>query len=383
MVERLENTRKYSVQQLVLEKFMLDTLMSVIPDGVILLDTKFRVIFFNQVTTKAFDFFKNCTIGVLICNYLPHYLNSKFIPVLKKMVSATCCNNKNTHYQQTFIVFDYNTSKTLKFTLTTIMNQQKDCLTAIAIVVQDITKQVKISEAKGLFISNISHELRTPLFNIQSFLETLLDYNDILTDKQKVEFLTIANCEIKRLTCLVNDILNLSRLESGFHFSVDSIDLGAVVKLVIQTAQLRSYDRKIKLIGQLQFKAIVVKGSYNLLVQVLSNLVANSVKFTQFYGRIALRIYVVQVGHALKKFKQKYNKVRIEIIDEGKGIGQSDQSKIFDRFVRIEKGIHTIDSTGLGLSIVKNIIEKHHSQVCLYSELEVGSSFWFDLYLYN
>lgn len=381
MADKLDNYEKEYIQKLILEKLKFETLISSITDGAILLDRELRIIFFNYAVSKEFKFFKNCIIGAYIFNYLPHYLNSQLIPVLNKMIHEYNVNNVDLYSRQIFIAFDNKASKTLRFILTTVFDQKNNIVIGVAIIIQDITKEVEISEAKGQFISNVSHELRTPLFNIESFLETLLDYNNSLTEHQKIEFLNIAIRETQRLTCLVNDILDLSRLESDLQYSIDCIELETVMVSVIQSFKIRAYNQKIKLVFQFYPNILNIKGSYNLLIQVLSNLIGNAIKFTQSDGRVVLRLYLVTVMSKNHKSRQKYHKIRVEIIDEGKGISRFDQSRIFDRFVRVENNIHTLDGTGLGLSIVKNIVERHDSQIYLYSEIEVGSSFWFDLLL--
>jgi len=120
-----------------------------------------------------------------------------------------------------------------------------------------------------------------------------------------------------------------------------------------------------------------VFGNYDLLLQVLANLVGNGLKFTKPGGRVAIRAYPLVLQDAAPTH------VRIEISDTGIGIDPEDQEAIFDRFFRVENRVHTLEGTGLGLSIVRNIIEKHHSSVHLVSEVGVGTTFWFDLTVYQ
>merc|ERR1712178_636820 len=124
----------------------------------------------------------------------------------------------------------------------------------------------------------------------------------------------------------------------------------------------------------------LILGHYDLLLQVMTNLVGNSLKFTPSKGMIVIRAY-----HFKTKSKQFNNKscVRVEISDSGIGIAPEDQAAIFDRFFRVENRVHTLEGTGLGLSIVRNIINKHHSRINLISEVGIGTTFWFDLALYE
>nr|ARX95953.1 hypothetical protein [Thorea hispida] len=384
MVQKLKTLERKNQEHLIAEQSKLETFVSILTEAAILLDENLRIVFFNQAAIKTFKYFNNCIIGVPIFDYLPYDLNNKLIHILNKMVNESSSNSIRVYTQKTFTIFDRKIEKTLRFKLTTILDRHRKILIGIAIIVQDITYEVKNSEAgRAQFIGHVSHELRTPLFNIQSFLETLLEYNHILTNKQKIEFLTIANRETTRLSYLVNDILDLSRLESDSQYPTDYVDLETVVRSVIQASQIVAFNQKIQLIFQRELKAFITKGSYNLLVQVLSNLISNAIKFTPIDGRVVLKVYLITGNSISNRLVNKYNKVRIEIIDEGTGIGEFDQSRIFDRFFRVDNEVRSLDGTGLGLSIVKKIIERHSSHIYLYSELDIGSSFWFDLFLYS
>ncbi|MGL5035118.1 MAG: sensor histidine kinase, partial [Microcystaceae cyanobacterium] len=125
-----------------------------------------------------------------------------------------------------------------------------------------------------------------------------------------------------------------------------------------------------------------VLGHYDLLLQVMTNLVGNSLKFTPSGGKVVIRALTQEMPlDSASDLENAY--VRIEISDTGIGIDGEDQAAIFDRFFRVENRVHTLEGTGLGLSIVQNIIEKHHSQVNLVSEVGIGTTFWFDLRIYH
>jgi two-component system sensor histidine kinase NblS len=238
--------------------------------------------------------------------------------------------------------------------------------------VQDITREVELNEAKSQFISNVSHELRTPLFNIKSFIETLHEYGDSLSELEKREFLETANRETDRLARLVNDVLDLSRLESNRRYQFDAVDVPVPIEQTLRTHQLNARDKGIELIQEVEPNLPLVRSNYDLLLQVFSNLVGNGLKFTPAGGKVMIRAYCVKEDHYPSH-------VRIEISDTGIGIDPEDQEAIFDRFFRVENRVHTLEGTGLGLSIVRNIIEKHQSEVHLVSEVGVGTTFWFDL----
>jgi two-component system sensor histidine kinase NblS len=135
-------------------------------------------------------------------------------------------------------------------------------------------------------------------------------------------------------------------------------------------------DKQITLSHHIEPDLTLVRGNYDLLLQVFVNLVGNALKFTEAGGHVAIRAYCLRQADDMQGMVEY---VRIEVADTGMGIAQEDQAAIFDRFFRVENRVHTLEGTGLGLSIVKNIIEKHGSQVHLISEVGIGTTFWFDL----
>jgi two-component system, OmpR family, sensor histidine kinase NblS len=244
----------------------------------------------------------------------------------------------------------------------------------VAMTVQDISREVELNEAKSQFISNVSHELRTPLFNIKSFIETLHEYGEDLTVAERQEFLDTANRETDRLTRLVNDVLDLSKLESSKIYSFEAVEMSQAIEQTLRTYQLNAKDKGIELLKEIETQLPAVLGNYDLLLQVFANLVGNALKFANDGDLVAIRAYVAP---------DVPSTVRIEVADTGIGIAPEDQSAIFERFFRVENRVHTLEGTGLGLSIVRNIIDKHHSQINLISEDGVGTTFWFDLQVYD
>ena len=258
--------------------------------------------------------------------------------------------------------------------LTQVFDQYRQTVKGLAITVQDITREAELNEAKSQFISNVSHELRTPLFNIKSFIETLSEFGEDLSEVERKEFLETANHETDRLTRLVNDVLDLSRLESSKVYQFSSIHLGQLIEQILRNYQLSAKDKSLVLKQEIAADLPSVFAHYDLLLQVMTNLVGNALKFTESGGSIMIRAYQVATNDSGNN-----EMVRIEVSDTGIGIDTEDQEAIFDRFFRVENRVHTLEGTGLGLSIVKNIMAKHRSRIHLISEVGIGTTFWFDL----
>ena len=369
MAERLERYEEQNIEELTAEKAKLETLVSTIADGAVLIDNNMQVILVNPTARRIFGWEGIDLLTGNVLDLLPSAMRMEITRPLSQMAAGECESAEfRIHLSQT-------TQRTVRILLTTVLNLQRESIKGIAMTVQDITREVELNEAKSQFISNVSHELRTPLFNIKSFIETLHEYGEDLGTEQRREFLQTVNHETDRLTRLVNDVLDLSKLESGRRYNLDGVDLAQAIEQTLRTYQLNAKDKGIELIQEVAPNLPQVVGNYDLLVQVLANLVGNALKFTLVGGKVALRAYQLKPN----KEGDRPQQVRVEVSDTGIGIAQEDQEAIFDRFFRVENRVHTLEGTGLGLSIVRNIMEKHHSKMCLVSEVGIGTTFWFDL----
>ncbi|MEA5617985.1 ATP-binding protein [Cronbergia sp. UHCC 0137] len=370
MAERLERYEEQNIEELTAEKAKLETLVSTIADGAVLIDNNMQVILVNPTARRIFGWEGIDVVGSNLLHNLPPTVQMEITRTLYEMAAGEC---ETAEFR---ITLNQPTKRTIRILLTTVLNQQRESIKGIAITVQDITREVELNEAKSQFISNISHELRTPLFNIKTYIETLHDYGEDLGLEERQEFLQTVNHETDRLTRLVNDVLDLSKLESGRTYNFDGVDLAQALEQTLRTYQLNAKDKGIELIQEVAPNLPLVIGHYDLLLQVFGNLIGNALKFTPAGGKVVIRAY--QLDSKPNSHTQS-PQVRIEIGDTGIGIAAEDQQAIFDRFFRVENRVHTLEGTGLGLSIVRNIIDRHHSQVSLVSEVGVGTTFWFDL----
>ncbi|HEY9691211.1 MAG TPA: ATP-binding protein [Oculatellaceae cyanobacterium] len=390
MAEKLESYEEQNIEELTAEKAKLETLVSTIADGAVLIDTDLKAILVNPTARRIFGWEGSEVVGVNVLHILPRSVQ---VEITRPLYQIAAGDREAAEFR---VTLTQPTDRTIRILLTTVLDQYRDSVKGIAMTIQDITREVELNDAKSQFISNVSHELRTPLFNIKSFIETLHEYGEDLTEEERREFLDTANRETDRLTRLVNDVLDLSRLESCRIYHLEAVDLVQPIEQTLRTYQLNAKDKGIELNQEIEPDLPAVVGHYDLLLQVLANLVGNALKFTKSGGRVAIRAYLLthigkqvnlgenQASEHLNSNSQLRNPVvRIEISDTGIGIDPEDQEAIFDRFFRVENRVHTLEGTGLGLSIVRNIIEKHHSSVHLVSEVGVGTTFWFDLAVFQ
>lgn len=371
MAERLERYEEQNIEELTAEKAKLETLVSTIADGAILLNTEMQIVLVNPAARRIFGWEGREISGTGALEQFPNAVRVKLTRPLFMAVAG-----ESSEGMEFRIALMEPTSRIIRVLLNTVLDQARENVKGIAITVQDITREVALNEAKSQFISNVSHELRTPLFNIKSFIETLHEYGDELSDEERKEFLETTNHEADRLARLVNDVLDLSRLESNRRYHFSDVDIAQPIEQTLRTYRLNARDKQIALDHEIATDVPSVHGNYDLLLQVFVNLVGNALKFTEPGGLVKIRAYQLP-AHSHSALIDTF--VRIEISDTGIGIAPEDQDAIFDRFFRVENRVHTLEGTGLGLSIVKNIIEKHSSQVHLISEVGTGTTFWFDL----
>jgi two-component system sensor histidine kinase NblS len=402
MAEKLENYNEQNVEELTSEKAKLETLVSTIADGAVLIDPEMHIILVNPTAKSIFGWGENA-LGDNILHRLPSELTTKLTKPLYQMIERKIeiepeteeslhaqpshldphlnphLNSHLSDRDEFRITLQKPVPRTIRVLLSRVLDGGSENIKGIAMTIQDITREVELNEAKSQFISNVSHELRTPLFNIKSFIETLSEYGEDLTHVQRREFLDTANHETDRLTRLVNDVLDLSRLESSRTYDLSEVYLSQPIEQTLRTCQLNAKDKGIELYQEIETDLPPVLGNYDLLLQVLTNLVGNSLKFTNAGGKVTVCAYQTKAeSNTLNQ-----SAVKIEIVDTGIGISAEDKEAIFERFFRVENRVHTLEGTGLGLSIVRNIIEKHNSRVYIDSEVGVGTSFWFELPIYQ
>ncbi len=232
----------------------------------------------------------------------------------------------------------------------------------------DIAKLRKLERVRSEFLANVSHELRTPIFSIQGFIETLIDGAIVDPDVNR-EFLQKAYEHSERLNTLLNDLIEISRIESGeMRMSFRYFNLGEFLKSVSEEMSPKSEKKSLQMVDLFDSHEVLVLGDKERLRQVMSNLIDNAIKYTDDGGRI-------EVG-----FEETSNSVRVFVRDTGSGIGKEHLARIFERFYRVDKDrSRSVGGTGLGLAIVKHIVDAHKSKVEVKSELGKGSEFSFVL----
>ncbi|MCP9778697.1 MULTISPECIES: two-component system sensor histidine kinase NblS [unclassified Cyanobium] len=388
MASQLEDYKAANIEELTAAQVKQQSLIAKMADGAVLLDAEGAIVLANPTSRRLFRWEGRNLEGNDLIAELPERLAMEVQPALD---SVTCRDRESADVRCSF----GEPIRTLRIVLQSVSDASGESLKGIAMTIQDLTREVELNAAQSRFISNVSHELRTPLCNIKSYVETLHDLGDQLSEEEKREFLGIANAEADRLTRLVNDVLDLSRLESEREWNLEPLELAPAIEQILRTYRLNADEKGVSLAFEADPQLPRILGNWDLLLQVFDNLVGNALKFTPKGGRLQLRAYpwpdlcVLTPGNEPRgdspscDLTSPLPRIRIEIADSGCGISDADQECIFDRFYRVENSVHTEAGTGLGLSIVRGNLEKHGTQVRMASALGVGSTFWFDLPLEN
>ncbi|EMF45856.1 hypothetical protein B481_2697 [Planococcus halocryophilus Or1] len=229
---------------------------------------------------------------------------------------------------------------------------------------RDITREHEVDKMKSELVSTVSHELRTPLSSVLGFTELLL--NKQLKPEKQERYLKTIYKEAKRLTNLINDFLDLQRMESGDQ--VYRMDKLPVNELIIETVEKFRTENMHSIVFIDDATDVVVEGDRERIAQVLMNLVGNAIKFSPQGGSVTISM------------KNDLNNLRVTIKDEGIGIPEEDIPKLFSKFQRIDNSSRRkIGGTGLGLAICQEIILQHNGEIWIESKEEQGTSVHFEL----
>jgi two-component system, OmpR family, phosphate regulon sensor histidine kinase PhoR len=260
-------------------------------------------------------------------------------------------------------------AKTFTVTLSCVSASSEE-VSGVVAVLHDITREKEIARMKTDFVSNVSHELKTPLASIKAYIEMLID-GEAEDDETRCEFYDIISGETDRLHRLIENILNISRIESGVVKVVrQPISLTGVVKRVLDVAAPQAKLKNLQLEERLAPVFYQVEADEDMIYQAAMNLVSNAIKYTPNGGKIVVEVSV----------DERRGVAVCGVADDGAGIPEADLPHIFEKFYRVNANKKLAKGTGLGLTLVKHILESvHNGQLSVTSEEGHGSTFSFEL----
>ncbi|MBM4339952.1 MAG: response regulator [Deltaproteobacteria bacterium] len=235
----------------------------------------------------------------------------------------------------------------------------------------------KIDAMKSEFVSVASHELRTPLASIKNSIQLILSGKTGAINENQTKFLSMADRNITRLTNILNDLLNLSKIESGkIELKFEDVELKTLIEVTVSSLRPQADVKSIKILSEIPEGLSSVNGDKEKIEQILINLIGNGIKFTPEMGSI----YVSAAPYSEERAGGFGDKIAISVKDTGVGIPAEHLSSIFDKFFQVEGSLHrSVSGTGLGLAITKGLVEAHQGKLWAESEVGKGSAFTFTL----
>ena len=343
----MAGSMKMNIAEISSEKSKMETILNYMTDGVIAFNLKGEIILTNPASDRLLgveerlnNFADYCSrFGFNYCVEDVLYLHTR---------------------QSTEMSISIN-EKTVRVQFAIFTDKEKNPEGVIA-VLQDITEQQRLEDMRKDFVANVSHELRTPLTSIKSYSETLLD--GAMEDRETTQsFLSVINSEADRMTRLVKDLLQLSRLDNQqMMWSFEAISLEDLVRSSVERMKLEAKSKKQSLECFVLCEIPDIQGDYGRLEQVVFNILSNAIKYTPERGTVT--VYIGKI----------VNDVYFKVTDTGIGIPESDLNRIFERFYRVDKArSRELGGTGLGLSIAKEIVEAHSGIITISSQEGIGT----------
>lgn len=365
MSEKLSRYNEQTIESLTFERNKLESVLMSIVNGVVVCDNHDKVIMVNNHAKKLLEVNEEDIIGTQIQQFCD--TSGEF-----------CFAEKISEFKDTPledeglpVPFNIEIDKRIIKCLISPMFTRSNSYVGYIIILIDVTKEVEMDQLRSHFISNVSHELRTPVTVLRSYIDTLYNFGNDFDFNTQREFIGVMNQEIIRLNRMVNDILDFSRYESqNIRLEKSKQNIMEIVEDCVNQVQVlaKEHDLTISIMKEPDLPEIYL--NVDSISRALMNIVSNAIKYSPDGKRIKIRVERSRDGEF----------VEVSVEDQGMGIPEQYQKKIFDRFFRVENATHTVKGTGLGLHLVKVTIEKHHGgQVFVHSKEGEGSTFGFRL----
>ncbi len=356
MIERLQEYEKINISKLVAERDKSEAIVNNINSPLLVTDNENKLVLLNQTARELFSVKENYE-GV-------HFLEMINNEELFNIIDAD--NEKSNQNEQERSITVTKNDKELHFRISSnsVYNENGEKKYTI-ILLEDVTKLKEIDEMKSDFVSTVSHEFRTPLTSMNMGLNMVLeeDVGEINEEQRELLYAAYEDCE--RLNNLVDDLLDLSKIESGkIKMEFDKTNIKRLLETTIKPFEKQAEEKNINLIIEDIDENIQGWADANKISWVVSNLIGNALRYTEG-GEISLGA------------KISGQKIYIHVADTGTGIPEEYQDKIFDKFVRASNNDDGTSGTGLGLAIAKEIIEAHGGSIWVDSEEGKGSKFTF------
>ena len=365
MSDKLSRYNEQTIESLTFERNKLESVLMSIVNGVVVCDNHDKVIMVNNYAKRLLEVEEEEIINTQIqqfCDSSGEFCFSEKIAQFKD----TPLDDEGSP-----LTFNIEIDKRILKCLISPMFTRSNSYVGYIIILIDVTKEVEMDQLRSHFISNVSHELRTPVTVLRSYIDTLYNFGNDFDFNTQREFIGVMNQEIIRLNRMVNDILDFSRYEAqNVRLEKSKQDVIEIIEDSVNQVQVlaKEHDLTISIMKEPDLPQVYL--NVDSIARAFMNILSNAIKYSPDGKRIKIRAERSRDGEF----------VEISVEDQGAGISEKDQKKVFDRFYRCENATHTVKGTGLGLHLVKVTIEKHHAgQVFVNSKEGEGSTFGFRL----
>lgn len=358
--ERLSVEREKNLLELASEKSRLNAIIKSISEGVLVININGEVGYYNYAALKLLNL-TSLSIGENILGSLP----SQIVEIVENIYASDKILLKS--YTTEFI-----NSKCEELYIEaacTPIPQPDGSLAGVVIVLSNITEYRRIEIIKNQFVSMVAHELKTPLAAVQGFLNIILDKSISLSTEKAEEYIKKSAQRLKSLTDLVNDLLDISRMElKTKQREIVDVHIEEVITSTLQMLEIEISKRNLSVIKKIQEDLPTIKADYSEITRIVTNLLSNAIKYNREKGEISIELTTSS------------NFISLKIKDTGIGMRPEEKEKLFTEFFRAKnERTRGISGTGLGLSIVKRIVDTYYGRIEVESEFNVGSTFFINL----
>ena len=365
MSERLSRYNEQTIESLTFERNKLESVLMSIVNGVVVCDNHDKVIMVNNYAKRLLEVEEDDILNSQIQDFCDSTGEFCFADKIAKYKDTPLDEDGSP------INFTIEIDQRILKCLISPMFTKSNSYVGYIIIIIDVTKEHEMDQLRSNFISNVSHELRTPVTVLRSYIDTLYNFGNDFDFNTQREFIGVMNQEIIRLNRMVNDILDFSRYEAqNLHLEKTKQDIVEIIEDAVNQVHVlaKEHDLTISIMKEPDLPEIPL--NVDSISRAFMNILSNAIKYSPDGKRIKIRAERSRDG--------EYVEVSVE--DQGPGISEKDQKRVFDRFYRVENATHSVKGTGLGLHLVKVTIEKHHQgQVFVNSKEGEGSTFGFRL----
>jgi len=363
MTQRLREYEEMNVSKLIAEKNKSEGIVKSISSPLLVTDDDNKILLINPRAEKLFKLEEEDVLG-------NHFLETVKEERIFNLITETLNSGSEQSGKDSRVIKFEQKNEELYFRVSTTLVKDKSGDTKLVVtLLDDITHLKEVDEMKSEFVSMVSHEFRTPLTSMNMGISMLLEGNIGEVNDNQQELLEVAKEDCERLNNLVDDLLDLSKIESGeINLEFDNIQVEKIFEASIKPFVDQAKNKGVELVAD-NIDDLAVHADLNKITWVITNLIGNALRYTNSGDQIKLLA------------EKKGHKVHISVTDTGEGIPKEYQHKIFDKFVRVGGDKDKDTGSGLGLAISKEMIEAHGGRIWVESEVGEGTTFTFTLKL--